>query len=423
MAEEQALSVTQAMGAAKRALEGVRVRVIGEVSEFNDKPGYKAAYFTVCDEGASMPCMMWRDAYVASGVTLRCGMLVELTGSFSAYVPKGRMQFMVKSVSLAGEGMLRMQVAALARKLEAEGLMAANRKRALPQYPARIGLVTSPRGKAVHDVVRTLRRRYPLAELLIAGVAVEGADAPRAIVEGLRVAALSEPDVILLVRGGGSYEDLMPFNHEDVARAVATCPVPVVTGIGHEPDDSLADMVADLRASTPTAAAESVAPSAEEITASLSGTQRMLGRALSHHVTASSHKVRLLAERPIFRDPSVLLSQASQAVDAGSIALARAIPTGLERDARSLDAARDRLTRLGPLLTERASDRVGLGSARLHALSPLAILGRGYAVVFAGDGTTVIRSPDDVSLGESIDVRVEQGTLSAVVSSTRRLEE
>jgi len=423
MAEEQALSVTQAMGAAKRALEGVRVRVIGEVSEFNDKPGYKAAYFTVCDEDASMPCMMWRDAYIASGVTLRCGMLVELTGSFSAYVPKGRMQFMVKSVSLAGEGMLRMQVAALGRKLEAEGLMAASRKRPLPQYPARIGLVTSPRGKAVHDVVRTLRRRFPLAELLIAGVAVEGADAPRAIVEGLRVAALSEPDVILLVRGGGSYEDLMPFNHEDVARAVATCPVPVVTGIGHEPDDSLADMVADLRASTPTAAAESVAPSSEEIAASLSGIQRMLGRALSHHVTSSSHRVRLLADRPVFRDPSAMLAQASQALDAGSIALARAIPAGLERDARSLGAARDRLTRLGPVLTERASDRVGLGSARLHALSPLAILGRGYAVAFSGDGTTVIRSPDDVSLGESIDVRVEQGILSAVVSSTKRLED
>lgn len=423
MAEEQALSVTQAMSAAKRALEGVRVRVIGEVSEFNDKPGYKAAYFTVCDEDASMPCMMWRDAYIASGVVLRCGMLVEMTGFFSAYVPKGRMQFMVRSVSLAGEGMLRMQVAALARKLEAEGLMADARKRPLPQYPTRIGLVTSPRGKAVHDVIRTLRRRYPLAELLVAGVAVEGSDAPRAIVEGLRSAAEARPDVILLVRGGGSYEDLMPFNHEDVARAVAASPVPVVTGIGHEPDDSIADMVADLRASTPTAAAESVAPSCDEISTSLTGTQRMLARALSHQVTAASHRVRLIAGRPVFSEPGVLLSQASQAVDAGAIALSRAIPAGLERDRRSLEAARERLTRIGPLLTERASDRVGLGSARLNALSPLAILGRGYAVAFASDGTTVIRSPDDVRVGDEIEVRVEQGTLSTVVSSTRRLED
>lgn len=423
MAEEQALSVTQAMNSAKRALEGVRARVIGEVSEFNDKPGYKAAYFTVCDEDASMPCMMWRDAYIASGVTLRCGMLVEMTGFFSAYVPKGRMQFMVRSVALAGEGMLRMQVAALARKLEAEGLMAAGRKRPLPQYPSRIGLVTSPRGKAVHDVVRTLRRRYPLAELLIAGVAVEGVDAPRSIIEGLRIAAQAEPDVILLVRGGGSYEDLMPFNHEDVARAVATCAVPVVTGIGHEPDDSIADMVADLRASTPTAAAESVAPSCDEITSTLLGTQRMLGRALSHRVTASSHRVGLIADRPVFREPGILLAQASQSVDAGAIALARAIPAGLERDGRALDSARQSLSRIGPLLTERASDRVGLSSAQLHALSPLAILGRGYAVAFAGDGTTVIRSPDDVSVGESIEVRIQQGTLSAVVGSTSRLED
>ena len=170
MAEERALTVTEAMSAAKRALEGVRIRVLGEVSEFNDKPGYKAAYFTVSDGGAAMPCLMWRDVYESSGVELRCGMLVELTGGFSAYVPKGRMQFQVRELSLAGEGNLRLQVAALARKLEAEGLMRPERKRALPRFPQRIALVTSPRGKAVHDVIRTLSRRYPIAELLIAGV-------------------------------------------------------------------------------------------------------------------------------------------------------------------------------------------------------------------------------------------------------------
>ncbi len=423
MAEEQVLSVTEAMNGAKRALEGVRVRVVGEVSEFNDKPGYKAAYFTACDDGASMPCMMWRDAYIVSGVVLRCGMLVEMTGYFSAYVPKGRMQFMVRSVSLAGEGMLRMQVAALARKLESEGLMSASRKRPLPPYPTRIALVTSPRGKAIHDVIRTLRRRYPLAELLIAGVAVEGADAPRAIVEGLRVAAQAQPDVVLLVRGGGSYEDLMPFNHEDVARAVAACPAPVVTGIGHEPDDSIADMVADLRASTPTAAAEAVAPSMDEIGAALHTSKRRLARALAHRISQVSHRLRLLVDRPVFSDPGVLLSQAWQAVDAAGVALSRAIPTRLKRDAERLGYARERLVRLGPALPARAGDKVALGAAQLHALSPLAILGRGYAVAFASDGKTVLRSPDDVSIGDSVDVRVLGGTIGAVVSSTRHLEE
>ena len=161
MAEERAFTVSEAMNAARRALEDVAVRVIGEVSEFNDKPGYKAAYFSVCDGDAVMPCMMWRDAYDASGVRLECGALVEMSGRFSAYVPKGRMQFQVKRLGLAGEGVLRMQVAALARKLESEGLMRSERKRPLPGYPMRIAVVTSPRGKAIHDVIRTLQAQVP----------------------------------------------------------------------------------------------------------------------------------------------------------------------------------------------------------------------------------------------------------------------
>ena len=158
-----ALSVSAAMGLAKNALEEVVVRLVGEVSEVNDKPGYKAVYFTVKDEKASLPCMMWMNRYQASGVALSVGALVELTGRFSLYAAKGRMNFDVFSVSLAGEGQLRLQVANLARELEAMGLMDPARKRPLPAYPETIGLVTSPRGAAVHDVLRTLRRRYPLA--------------------------------------------------------------------------------------------------------------------------------------------------------------------------------------------------------------------------------------------------------------------
>ena len=169
-----ALSVSAAMGLAKNALEEVVVRLVGEVSEVNDKPGYKAVYFTVKDEKASLPCMMWMNRYQASGVALSVGALVELTGRFSLYAAKGRMNFDVFSVSLAGEGQLRLQVANLARELEAMGLMDPARKRPLPAYPEAIGLVTSPRGAAVHDVLRTLRRRYPLARILFAGVPVEG---------------------------------------------------------------------------------------------------------------------------------------------------------------------------------------------------------------------------------------------------------
>ncbi|MEI7814530.1 MAG: exodeoxyribonuclease VII large subunit [Coriobacteriia bacterium] len=423
MAEERSLTVTEAMGAAKRALEGVRVRVLGEVSEFNDKPGYKAAYFTVSDGGAAMPCLMWRDIYEASGIELRCGMLVELSGGFSAYVPKGRMQFQVRTLAPAGEGSLRLQVAALARKLEAEGLMRPERKRALPAFPQRIALVTSPRGKAVHDVIRTLRRRYPLAELLIAGIAVEGDHAPAAIVEGLEAASTCGADVILLVRGGGSYEDLMPFNAEQVARAVAACPVPVVTGIGHEPDTSIADMVADLRASTPTAAAEAVSPSYEQLTLTLARERRALGAALQNRVKSAAQQVSRLAERPVLRDPHAVLGPVAQAIDMAGMRLARAIPERLARDGQRVEFARDRLLRAGPALLDHARTSMAVGAARLGDLSPLGILSRGYAVCFAADGTTIVKSVQNVKSGDVVRVRVRDGHIGASVTAMMPLEE
>ncbi len=399
MDQERAFTVTEAMNLARKSLEAVRLRVVGEVSEFNDKPGYKAAYFTVCDGGAAMPCLMWRDNYEAAGVVLRCGMLVELTGYFSAYVPKGRLQFQVRQLRQAGEGDLRLKVAELARKLELEGLMRPERKRPLPRYPRRIAVVTSPRGKAIHDVLRTLRRRYPLAEVLVAGVAVEGEQAPAAIVEGLRAAAAASPDIVLLVRGGGSYEDLMPFSSEEVARAVVAMPVPVVTGIGHEPDTCIADMVADLRASTPTAAAEACAPSLEELATQLDRDRRSLGRALQHTVQDSAHRVLRLAERPVLSDPTAVLGPAAQALDAAAIALSEALPRRLERDTERLQRDREALVRVGKRVLVAPQNAVAMSAARLHDLSPLTILSRGYAVCFAADGRTIVKSPDQVARG------------------------
>jgi len=423
VAEERALTVTEAMNGAKRALESVRVRVVGEVSEFNDKPGYKAAYFTVSDGGASMPCLMWRDQYLASGVELRCGMLVEMSGAFSAYVPKGRMQFTVRTLALAGEGNLRLQVARLATKLEGEGLMRPERKRGLPRFPQRIAVVTSPRGKAIHDVLRTLRRRYPLAELLVAGVAVEGDGAPAAIVEGLRAASTCSADVILLVRGGGSYEDLMPFNAEEVARAVVVCPVPVVTGIGHEPDNSIADMVADLRASTPTAAAEAVAPAMSELEGVLTREGRALARALEGRVRTAALRVARLAERPVLRDPYAVLGPVAQAIDEAERRLNRAIPERIARDTQRVVVARDRLRRSGVRLLEKPTAQRDRRHAALEALSPLEILKRGYAAAFAADNHTVIKHVAQVIAGDAIHVRVSDGVIGARVTEMHHQEE
>lgn len=421
-AEERSLSVSQAMMLAKQALEAVRIRVIGEVSEVSDKTAYKAVYFTICDSGSAMPCMMWRDAFAASGVTLRSGMQVEITGQFSAYAPKGRLQFIVRALEPAGEGKLRMQVAELARRLEAEGLMRPERKRPLPRFPARIAVVTSPRGKAVHDVLRTLKRRYPIAEVMLAGIAVEGDLAATAIVKGIEAANEADPDVVLLVRGGGSYEDLMPFNSELVARAIATSRAPVVTGIGHEPDNSIADMVADHRASTPTAAAEAAAPSAPELTSMIERERRMLGRALSARVQSLAHRVSRLSERPCLCDAYAVLGPACQQVDLARMRLRRAIPEKLAHDRQRVAHVQERLRFVAGRLTEPYSRKAGLQAARLENLSPLKILSRGYAATFAADGTTVVRSITQVAPGDTLNVRVSDGRIGCTVESVEKEE-
>lgn len=415
------LNVTQAMNLAKRALEGVRVRVLGEVSEFKDSAAYKAAYFSLGDGTATMPCLMWRDEFERSGVPLREGMLVEVEGVFSAYIQKGRMQFTVRSLALAGEGRLRQQVAQLAEKLAAEGLMRPERKRPIPAFPARIAVVTSPNGKAIHDVIRTLRRRYPLAEVLVAGVPVEGATAASSIVDGIRAAVAAAPDVILLVRGGGSYEDLMPFNAEEVARAVVASPVPVVSGIGHEPDNSIADMVADLRASTPTAAAESATPDVSELASRVDSARTGLAHGLGVGVERASLRIARLSDRPVFKDPGSILLPLAQRLDGAGSALHRAIPGRFERDAAFLARARERLLAIGTSLHAPFASALGSSAAALEALSPLAVLGRGYAVCFSGDGRTVVRSVQAVDSGDAVSVRVHDGMIACRVQATQEV--
>ena len=363
-----ALSVSAAMGLAKNALEEVVVRLVGEVSEVNDKPGYKAVYFTVKDEKASLPCMMWMNRYQASGVALSVGALVELTGRFSLYAAKGRMNFDVFSVSLAGEGQLRLQVANLARELEAMGLMDPARKRPLPAYPEAIGLVTSPRGAAVHDVLRTLRRRYPLARILFAGVPVEGPGAADGLVDGLAKVVFAGAEVVLLVRGGGSFEDLMPFNDRRLARTIAACPVPVVTGIGHEPDTSIADMVADVRASTPTAAAEAVAPAQGEIAARIQGLGAAMGHAESRRLDALSIKMERVASLPLFREPTRLFDGEALALDDLSDRLGRALPEALREDRHRLGLIGEALGRMLPGLLSAPRGAVGAAAGRLGYL-------------------------------------------------------
>lgn len=445
MSEEQrgqeACTVSQAMDIAKRGLESIFLTVVGEISEFSDKPGYKAIYFTIRDDSCAMPCLMWRNVYSAAGVELAQGMMVQVTGNFSCYPAKGRMQFSVRKIQVAGEGSLRMRVAQLAQRLQREGLMDPSRKRRTPALPKRIAVVTSPRGKAIKDVMRTLRRRYPLGELMVFGVPVEGADAPRRMCEALAAAqsAVPAPDVILLVRGGGSYEDLMPFNDEALARAVASCSIPVVTGIGHEPDNSIADMVADRRCSTPTAAAEAIAPSVEELARKVDNATRALNSAFAQRMEGLEHRLARLADRPLWKDPNYLLGNWAQGLDIVQERLGRALPSLIREDAARLSMAELRLQQAipnalaargaqlqrleqslkgaGAGITAEQSRQLALAAARLDALSPLKTLSRGYAIAYSGQGPTIVKSVRGVGPGSKITLRVEDGNLGCTVDS------
>jgi exodeoxyribonuclease VII large subunit len=438
MDKQAPLSVTDALNLAKQSLENINITMVGEVSECSgERSNYKAVYFTIADASSSVPCMIWNNVYSRLGFKIERGALVEVSGRFTVYAPKGRMNFMVSRMNLAGEGALRLRVAELARKLAAEGLMEPSRRRPLPQFPQRIGLVTSPHGKAVHDVLRTLRRRFPLAEVSLAGVTVEGNTAVPALLSGLQTLQDAGVQLILLVRGGGSYEDLMPFNDESLARAIAASVVPVVTGIGHEPDTTIADMVADLRASTPTAAAEAVVPDCAELQAWLRNLNTRMQACWHSGWQKSRERLQALGSRPVLRDPlSLYLGQALN-LEQSAMRLHQALPQALRADEQKLMFSNTSLKRIGselftqktillngcqsslgkpPRSLELSRNSVALQSAKLESLSPLAVLARGYAAAYDYNDK-VVSSIAAVRPGDQIKVRVKDGRLNCTIDS------
>lgn len=413
---QRALTVSAALSLVNTELDALPLVIEGEVSQVSNKPGYKAVYFTIKDKNACLPCMMWMNRFNAAKIDLRVGALVRVAGKLSIYAAKGTMNFTVQSLSLAGEGDLRLKIAQLAQKLAQEGLTSQERKRLLPVYPEIIGLVTSPRGAAVHDVLRTLRRRYPSARVVLAGVPVEGVEAPRNMMMGMKEVVDAGAQLVLLVRGGGSFEDLMPFNDEHLARTIARCPVPVVTGIGHEPDTTIADLVADLRCSTPTAAAEAVSPNEGYLDELLMRRAAQFEASLDRRIHAEGLRLKGLETRPLFKDPQALFSQAWMGIDYGSERLGRAIPANLARDAQTLSSAQQRLARASKSGFERFESQLSLASAQMHSLSPLAVLGRGYAIAYDQQGK-VLKSVEGVNGGDHISVRVNKGTIACSVDA------
>ncbi len=369
------------------------VWVKGEISNLS-RPRSGHIYFTLKDSGAAMRAVMWRSSVARLNLDLRDGMEIEVHGYISIYDVSGQYQLYADQIRPVGEGALYQEYLRLKALLEAEGLFDPDAKRPIPNLPKKIGIVTSATGAAIRDMLNTLQRRMPLAEVIIAPTMVQGDAAPPKIVAAmenlLRVAP--DLDLLLLGRGGGSIEDLWAFNDERVVRAVAAYPVPVISGVGHETDFTLTDFAADLRAATPTAAAEQATP----ITiAELSG--------------ANNHYTEKLREQM-----SAILDAAFVNLDDFSQRLGYVSPLRqVQRDAQTLDGLNQRLNRgqthhLG-MLREKL---FGLGS-RLDALNPAKVLARGYAIVTRHSDGKVVSAADDVQPDELIHIRVKDGEIDA----------
>lgn len=460
--DTDALSVSQAVEMAANALDAIpQLTVIGEVTGFrgpNARSGH--CYFQIKDDASAVDCKIWRGVYSKRAFDLRDGLQVQFTGSFDLYKPTGRMSFIARSFSLAGEGLLRQQVAALAEKLRREGLMDETRKRHVPVFCNRVAVVTSLSGAVIDDVKRTLRRRNPLVELICVGAKVQGEGAPAELIEALRRAAVIEPapDCILLVRGGGSFEDLMTFNDECLARAVASCPVPVVTGIGHEPDTSICDMVSDRRCSTPTAAAESVAPALADLVEVTSTRERRLANAMNVRLAAAQdafvndlqrvqramdarlERMRLTLEaaaaRPCLTDPTVIvdrrrveLSQTAERLDAAiehahkrfvqQLDLVtprlRGATVGFSKKRHALELSTSQLRHVGASFLNAPHSQLASSAAALDALSPLKVLARGYSIAYAPTG--VLTSIADARPDDEVRIALADGNVRARVTS------
>jgi exodeoxyribonuclease VII large subunit len=369
--------------------------VAGELSNVS-RSARGHLYFTLKDEDAQMPCVMFSRGG-RGPVEVEEGDQVVVTGRIDVYEPHGKYQLIADSVSRRGMGDLYRRFLELKERLEKEGLFADELKRPLPRLPRRIGVVTSSTGSVFHDIVRVVRRRYPHVRVTLAHSAVQGERAAGELVSGLeRLASLGDMDVIILGRGGGSFEDLWPFNDEGLARAIRACPVPVVSAVGHETDFTISDFASDQRAPTPSAAAEMTVPSALEEMRMLRSQGGRLLTAVTRLVGRRRDRLEGLAARPVLRRPRDMLEVRQQRLD---------------------DMTRYLSTRLTHTMEVEGGRLEGLWE-RLEALSPTSTLRRGYALTLDGDGN-MVASVTRVSPGDPLELVMADGRVDARAERVR----
>jgi exodeoxyribonuclease VII large subunit len=394
------LSVSQLTGLLKGTLESTfsGLWVGGEISEVA-RPQSGHLYFTLKDADAQIRGVMWRSTAQRLRFNLEDGQQVICLGDLDIYPPRGSYQLVVRPVEPQGLGALQIAFRQLQQKLAAEGLFDPRYKKPLPRFPRRIAFVTSPTGAAVRDFLEVANRRFQGIEILVIPARVQGTGAAAEIARGIELAnQMPNPvDVLVVGRGGGSLEDLWCFNEEAVVRAIFASRIPVVSAVGHEIDVTLADLVADVRALTPSEAAERVVPSADELLQRLAALQRQLVAGLRGRVAGSRARLDALATRRIFRLPAERVHQLSRRLD--------------ELDARSSRAIAGNLRRF--------QERIHSLAGRLESLSPLAVLSRGYSVTQHAESGNIVRSAEEVQIGELLQTRLHRGNVTSRVEDVR----
>lgn len=368
------------------------VWVEGEISNFS--PALSGNYyFSLKDEKAVIQCMMWKEMASSLPFIPSDGDHVIAHGYVDIYPPKGVYQLYVDELKPVGLGLIYIKLEQLKARLSQEGLFDHSRKRPLPRFPKRIGLVTSPFGAAIRDILRIIGRRYPLAEIILSPAQVQGEEAPISIVEALRLLnAWGQVDLIILARGGGSFEELMPFNDEQVVRAVASSEIPVICGVGHEIDYTLADLAADLRAPTPSAAAEMAVPDQEELREHIRGFARRLELALHNKLQESRQRLEKEKMALAACSPSAKITLWRQQVDEVGMRLSQIVSSSLAIRKSQVETLRE----------------------KLEALNPLSVLKRGYALVYSRYGK-IIKSVNQVHPGDSFTVKLWDGSFKGKV--------
>jgi len=412
----------------------------GELSSLS-APASGHLYFSLKDEKSQLRCAMFKGRASISRYKPKTGDQVRVRAKISVYTARGDLQCIVQHIEEAGEGLLQRRYEELKQELNRQGLFDTKYKKNIPKYPKHIGLVTSPSGAAVKDVLTTLERRCPSIPITVYPAVVQGDGAAKTLIQALRDSVLHKKvDVIVLARGGGSLEDLWCFNHEELAKAIFDCPIPIVSGVGHEVDVTIADLVADARAATPTAAAELISPDIQHLESNLVRVGKRLPAAMRRTLSNWSQAVDLNGRQ--IKHPKQMLNQQRQKLSASQRRLGYLISQTPKWQRSSFLALSKRLSILNPtqlLQSERErvksmSDRLVSGhknndqlrinrfqaaAAQLNAVSPLATLGRGFSITRDEKGN-IVRSAEEIESGSDVNIQLGQGHISCTVNQTSK---